>query len=102
MYLLYAVDSLNYSRAGLTIAAGGKTYAWETDTVYQSVIIDGKTYTAEEFGGKYLLALGVTDIPADAAKTAAAIPRLTELKQETAELPKKAFKLPETQKEEIV
>ncbi len=102
MYLLYAVDSLNYSRAGLTIAADGKTYAWETNTVYQSVIIGDKTYTAEEFGGKYLLALGVTGIPADAARTAAAIPRLTELKKETAELPKKTYKLPEAQKEEIV
>ncbi len=102
LYLLYPVDSLNYRQAGFSISIDGKEKQWSTDTVYQSVMIQGKEYTAKEFGGKYLVALEITDVPADSAETASAVPVLNATETITAELPKKAYTLPDMQKEEIV
>ncbi len=102
VYLLYAIDSLNYAKVGYTIHCGEQSAVWDSDTVYEAVVIEGKTYTAEEFGGKYLVALEVSDMPEDAARKAVAVPKLRRTEKLTAELPKKTVLTPDGSKEEIV
>lgn len=102
VYLLYAIDSLHYAKAGFVVQSDGKEAVWETDTVFESVDIEGKTYTAEEFGGTYLVALRLTDVPEDAAANTTAVPAMTEAAATTdAALPEKAVVMADEEEEEI-
>ena len=69
------VDSLDYSEVGFSIAATylngteevTKYFTEASSTVYTAITANDqgiKAYTAEELGGKYLIALGIHGIPA--------------------------------------
>ncbi|MBQ8012403.1 MAG: hypothetical protein IJ265_12695 [Oscillospiraceae bacterium] len=95
LYLLYAIDSLDYTSAGFSITSGGSTVNWETATVYESIRIMGKTYAASDFGGSYLIALCITDLPEDAAASTTAVPTLTAADEQPADLPKTKYTVTE-------
>ena len=89
VYLLYAIDSLDYESIGYTIRSAGKSAVWENDMVYESVLIDGELYTAEALGGEYLIALRVKNVPDDAASSTTAVPILNTAVKTVAALPKR-------------
>ena len=68
---------------------------WETATVYESIRIMGKTYAASDFGGSYLIALCITDLPEDAAASTTAVPTLTAADEQPADLPKTKYTVTE-------
>ncbi len=71
--LLATVDSLGLTDVGfdvsITYVESGqekaKALTHTATTVYDSVLAEGEPVTAQELGGKYLVALAIKDIPAD-------------------------------------
>ena len=70
------IDSLNYSKAGFKVNAAwgdGETLSWYVDdcVAYNAISANengvNKEYTATQLGGKYLIAVTLTNIPKDIA-----------------------------------
>ena len=76
--LILGVNSLEYLKAGFIVAAQdnlnkdgytpGDEYSVliNSNTVYQSITAGGQTYTAAEFGAKYLVVIEITNFPKSA------------------------------------
>ncbi len=69
--ILAVVNSLDAGEVGfdLSINDGEATGSVTTATVYRSIIVDGKTTTAESLGGKYIVAITLENIPVETALT---------------------------------
>ena len=65
VYLIYAIDSLDYSSVGFAIECKGKNAYKYMTKAYQSIDIDGVTYKAEDFGGSYIVALHIANVGKD-------------------------------------
>ena len=65
VYLIYAIDSLDYSSVGFAIEYKGKNAYKYMTKAYQSIDIDGVTYKAEDFGGSYIVALHIANVGKD-------------------------------------